>query len=58
MTLQNEIGTLKPGLQADIIALAGDPLTDIHAVRHVVFVMKGGQVYKDEVPVRSSQSPR
>jgi imidazolonepropionase-like amidohydrolase len=50
MDLQNEIGSLKPGLQADIIAVAGDPLTDIHAVRHVVFVMKGGQVYKNEIP--------
>jgi imidazolonepropionase-like amidohydrolase len=50
MNLQNEIGSLKPGLQADIIAVAGDPLTDIHAVRHVVFVMKGGQVYKNEIP--------
>jgi imidazolonepropionase-like amidohydrolase len=49
MNLQNEIGSLKPGLQADIIAVAGDPLTDIHAVRHVVFVMRGGHVYKNEI---------
>jgi imidazolonepropionase-like amidohydrolase len=33
-------------LQADIIALDGDPLEDITAVRRVVFVMKGGVVYK------------
>jgi predicted amidohydrolase YtcJ len=56
MNLQNEIGSLKPGLQADIIAVAGDPLTDIHAVRHVVFVMKGGHVYKNEIPSQAGTS--
>ena len=37
---------LAPGFEADIIAVAGDPLRDIRAVRNVVFVMKGGRVYK------------
>jgi imidazolonepropionase-like amidohydrolase len=45
--LSNEIGSIAPGLQADIIALNGDPLKDITAVRNVVFVMKGGIVYKN-----------
>lgn len=45
--LANQIGTIAPGFQADIIALAGDPLKDITAVRRVVFVMKGGVVYKN-----------
>jgi imidazolonepropionase-like amidohydrolase len=45
--LANQIGTIAPGLQADIIALAGDPLKDITAVRRVVFVMKAGIVYKN-----------
>lgn len=45
--LQREIGTIAPGFQADIIALAGDPITDITAVRRVAFVMKGGVVYKN-----------
>ena len=40
------IGSIAIGLQADIIALDGDPLKDITAVRRVVFVMKGGVVYK------------
>ena len=44
--LGNQIGSIAPGLQADIIALDGDPLKDITAVRRVVFVMKGGVVYK------------
>jgi len=43
----DEIGSIAPGLQADIIALDGDPLRDITAVRRVVFVMKGGIVYKN-----------
>jgi imidazolonepropionase-like amidohydrolase len=41
------IGSIGPGLEADIIALDGDPLKDIAAVRRVVFVMKGGIVYKN-----------
>src|SRR2546425_6682678 len=44
--LSDQIGSIAPGLQADIIALDGDPLKDITAVRHVVFVMKAGVVYK------------
>jgi imidazolonepropionase-like amidohydrolase len=45
--MANQIGSIAPGLQADIIALDGNPLTDITAVRRVVFVMKGGVVYKN-----------
>lgn len=48
LNLQNEIGSIAPGMQADIIALDGDPLKDITAVRRVVFVMKGGKVYKNQ----------
>ena len=47
MRLSDQIGSIAPGLQADIIALDGDPLKDITAVRRVVFVMKGGVVYKN-----------
>jgi hypothetical protein len=45
--LSDQIGSICPDLQADIIALDGDPLKDITAVRRVVFVMKGGVVYKN-----------
>lgn len=47
MGLANRIGSIAPGLEADIIAVDGDPLKDITAVRRVVFVMKGGIVYKN-----------
>lgn len=43
----DQIGSIGPGLQADIIALDGDPLKDVTTVRRVVFVMKGGIVYKN-----------
>lgn len=49
LNMQNEIGAFAPGMQADIIALDGDPLKDITAVRRVVFVMKGGKIYKNQV---------
>jgi imidazolonepropionase-like amidohydrolase len=45
--MAGQIGSIAPGLQADIIALDGDPLKDITAVHRVVFVMKGGIVYKN-----------
>lgn len=45
--MSDHIGSIAPGLQADIIALDGNPLADITAVRRVVFVMKGGIVYKN-----------
>jgi imidazolonepropionase-like amidohydrolase len=45
--MSDRIGSIAPGLQADIIALDGDPLKDITAVRRVLFVMKGGIVYKN-----------
>jgi imidazolonepropionase-like amidohydrolase len=52
LNMQNEIGTIAEGMQADIIALDGDPLKDITAVRRVVFVMKDGKVYKSVMRVK------
>jgi imidazolonepropionase-like amidohydrolase len=41
-----DIGTLEPGKFADVVAVDGDPLSDITVMERVVFVMKGGEVYK------------
>ena len=45
--LADTTGRIAPGLSADIIAVDGDPLHDITALQRVVFVMKGGVVYKN-----------
>lgn len=59
--MSSQIGSIAPGLEADIIALDGDPLQDITAVRRVVFVMKGGIVYKNAartaIPVFAGVKP-
>jgi len=43
---QDQIGALKPGYFADIVAVPGDPLQDIGVLQKVAFVMKGGTIYK------------
>jgi imidazolonepropionase-like amidohydrolase len=43
--ISNRTGTLAAGKLADIVAVAGDPLADIHATEHPVFVMKEGTIY-------------
>jgi imidazolonepropionase-like amidohydrolase len=52
--LGNQIGTIERGKEADIVAVAGDPLKDIHATEHPVFVMKGGR----RTPVPASPQTR
>jgi imidazolonepropionase-like amidohydrolase len=44
--LSKRIGRLDPGMTADVIAVDGDPLTDITATERVVFVMKAGRVHR------------
>ena len=45
--LADRIGSVAPGMEADLIAVEGDPVADIAALQHVVFVMKGGRVYRN-----------
>ena len=40
------IGTLEPGMAADVVGLAVSPLQDIHAVQNVSFVMRDGIIFK------------
>lgn len=46
LRIDGEVGSIAPGLQADLVATSGNPIDDITAVRRVVFVMKAGQVYR------------
>lgn len=45
--LGTEIGTIAPGMEADLVATDGNPVDDITSVRRVIFVMKGGKVYRN-----------
>ena len=52
LNMQDQIGTIAPGMQADIIAVDGDPLKDITTVRKITFVMKSGVVYKNHASAK------
>jgi imidazolonepropionase-like amidohydrolase len=45
----DEVGTIEAGKWADIVAVGGDPLKDITELQKVKFVMKGGEVFKNEI---------
>jgi imidazolonepropionase-like amidohydrolase len=47
LNLSDRLGTIAPGFEADLIAVDGDPMKDITALRRVAFVMRGGKVYKN-----------
>jgi imidazolonepropionase-like amidohydrolase len=49
MGWQDRIGSIEKGKFADIIAVAGDPLSDITELERVKFVMKGGQVIRNDL---------
>jgi imidazolonepropionase-like amidohydrolase len=54
--LGKEIGSLTPGMAADLIAVPGDPIKDVTLLQNVEFVMKGGKVFRGPegvAPVRA-----
>ena len=53
--MEDRIGAIATGLEADIVALDGDPLADAAALGRVVFVMRGGHVYRNDSPRVSSR---
>jgi imidazolonepropionase-like amidohydrolase len=52
---QDKVGAIEPGKFADLVAVAGDPITDITELERLRFVMKGGQVVKDELGVHGER---
>lgn len=49
LEMEDQIGSISSSIEADIIAIDGDPLKDVDAFGRVVFVMKAGKVYKSEM---------
>lgn len=54
--LADKIGAVAPGLEADLVAVEGDPASDIRALEKAVFVMKGGRVFKSP-PASAKPAP-
>jgi len=52
---QDRIGTVEPAKFADLVAVSGDPIADITDLERVLFVMKGGQVIRNELEQKGSQ---
>ncbi|WGM31306.1 amidohydrolase family protein [Brevundimonas sp. NIBR11] len=48
LRIADQAGLIAPGRNADIVAVAGDPLTDVTTLEHMAFVMKGGVVYRND----------
>jgi imidazolonepropionase-like amidohydrolase len=54
MGWSDRVGAIRPGMFADMVAVKGDPLSDVRVLQHVQFVMKDGAVYKNEFSGQSS----
>ena len=48
--MQDKVGTIEKGKFADLIAVSGDPLQDISEMQRVRFVMKGGDIIRNDLP--------
>lgn len=57
MGWSDRIGVIRAGLFADMVAVKGDPLTDVRLLQHIQFVMKDGVVYKNEISQSSVAKP-
>jgi imidazolonepropionase-like amidohydrolase len=55
MGWQEQIGSIEKGKYADLIAVSGDPLTDITELQRVKFVMKGGKVIRNDLDLNPSK---
>jgi imidazolonepropionase-like amidohydrolase len=55
LRLGDKVGAIAPGMEADIVAVDGNPIQDITALRRVVFVMKGGKVYKNTITAKPGE---
>jgi imidazolonepropionase-like amidohydrolase len=55
---KDQVGSVSPGLYADLIAVEGDPLRDIRQLEQVKFVMKGGTVYRNQLQASSKTAAR
>jgi imidazolonepropionase-like amidohydrolase len=58
MGWQNEIGSVTKGKFADIVAVSGNPLTDISELQRVKFVMKGGKIIRNDLTPAAVTSTR
>jgi len=56
LKIDNSSGTIEAGKYADIVAVAGDPLADITEMQRVKFVMKGGQVVRNDLSAPAQQT--
>ena len=57
MGWSDRIGSIRTGKLADMVAVKGNPVTDVRLLQHVEFVMKDGVIYKDEISSNGSASP-